>query len=74
MRTSGMRFQPSARMQPLRVRPTAGADSREIWKPVKMPLPDDVVALRGHALVVVAEAAERAWDGRVGVTVTCSEP
>ena len=36
MRTSGIRFQPSARMQPLR-RPKRDAVSREVRKPVRRP-------------------------------------
>ena len=64
MRTSGIRLQPSARIEPPR-RGRSAAVSREVRKPRARPR-DDRLARGGHALVVEAERAEAAGRRRVG--------
>ena len=67
IRTIGSRLKPSARTAPPdgRARPAA-AESRPLSTPTQMPVPDDVDRVGRRALVVVAEAAERAGQRRVG--------
>ena len=60
MRTSGMRFQPSARIEPPLPAPIRAAVSREVRKPVSKPRLDDSRSLGRDALVVEREAAEPA--------------
>ena len=68
MRISGRWCQPSARMAPVDARPrrVTGAVSRLEMKFWKMPSVDERDALRGDALVVVAERPEAARDRGVG--------
>ena len=66
MRMSGMRLQPSARIEPPAPLPSRAAVSREVRKPRRTPSRDDRLAAGGHALVVEAEGAEpaAAWSRR----------
>src|SRR3954453_11084398 len=70
MRTSGMRLQPSARIEPPAPLPLRAAVSRGVGKLRPQPAPRPAgLALRAHALVVVGEGAEPARRGRVGSDV-----
>ena len=65
MRTSGIRVQPSARIEPPRPAPIRAAVSREARKPASTPSATTARAAP-HPLVVEGERAEPAGRRRVG--------